>query len=129
MIPKDPQDILEFVVKGLIAQGGPSMKNGGCAYRGNDGRKCAAGLLISDEFYLPLMEGKGASFDPVEAALVSSGVPASALHFIASLQEAHDGAAMDCRPHPETFWTHFARRLQGVCAIRGLKYPEHLMGK
>lgn len=44
------QEVFDIVYKGLAAQGWVrSISNdGGCAYRGNEGRKCAAGYLFSD---------------------------------------------------------------------------------
>lgn len=31
-------------------------ENGNCVYRGPDGKKCAVGLFIPDEFYDPMLE-------------------------------------------------------------------------
>jgi len=39
----------------------PWSPSGQCLYRGPDGKKCAAGLLIPDELYNPKMEGAVAS--------------------------------------------------------------------
>jgi hypothetical protein len=63
-----PQEIFDTVVQHLRKQGSKSLLTeqqcrdlmeppGACAYRGENGKKCAAGILISDEEYLPEMEG------------------------------------------------------------------------
>lgn len=47
----------------------------GCAYRGENGLKCAIGALISDEFYLPKLEGsRVAAHRTTEAVLKSLGL-------------------------------------------------------
>ena len=45
------QQVFDYVVEHLYKQGKPSMSNGKCAYRGENGLKCAAGILISDDVY------------------------------------------------------------------------------
>lgn len=45
------KDISFMKVEGLVTQT--------CAYRGEDGKKCAVGCLIPDELYDPKMETKG----------------------------------------------------------------------
>ncbi len=55
-------ELVTFVFDELIAQGGCSVnEKGGCAYRGQKGRKCAIGVLIKDEDYNPSFEGKSSS--------------------------------------------------------------------
>ncbi len=52
------QEIFDIVTTGLLTQGKASeSKDGGCAYRGEDGCKCAIGFLISDEQYRGCYEG------------------------------------------------------------------------
>lgn len=60
IIGKSAQEIFDTVVVHLMHQGWPSYyKCGGaidgtikaCAYRGEEGRKCAAGILITDDEY------------------------------------------------------------------------------
>mgnify|MGYP000506341859 CR=1 FL=1 len=55
------QQVFDYVVRKLFEQGCKStVSNDGdlhCAYRGNDGTKCAGGWLIRDEQYNPKMEG------------------------------------------------------------------------
>lgn len=45
------QELFDRVVTALIRQGRPSLNDSACAYRGDDGAKCAVGHLISDEVY------------------------------------------------------------------------------
>lgn len=53
------QEIFDIVWNSIISQGGPSVNTfNGCAYRGNNGRKCAAGWLIPDEDYNTNYEGQ-----------------------------------------------------------------------
>jgi hypothetical protein len=59
------QEIFDKVVRGILSQGGPSASACDeftkirCKYRSTNGRKCAAGHLISDEDYDPEMEDLG----------------------------------------------------------------------
>lgn len=46
------QEYLDLLIKSCEDGTFPSEdKNGDCAYRGENGKKCAVGLLISDELY------------------------------------------------------------------------------
>ena len=47
----EAQDIFNVVVRHLLTQNARSyLEDGiGCAYRGDEGRKCAAGILLTDE--------------------------------------------------------------------------------
>lgn len=59
----DTQTVVDKVLKHLWDQGECSRDPfiNACAYRGRNGTKCAIGILIPDEIYLPEMEGKGFS--------------------------------------------------------------------
>jgi hypothetical protein len=91
------QETFDFVVTSVIAQDGPSVDaDGNCAYRGNDGRKCAAGHCISDDQYDSSFEGVGVNGggrlpqnDPVRAQLAKA-VAGHDLILLACLQRAHD---------------------------------------
>jgi hypothetical protein len=53
------QEIFDTVAKHLLTQKAKALsENGTCAYRGENGTKCAVGCLISDEDYFPSIEGK-----------------------------------------------------------------------
>lgn len=57
------QEIFDRTARHLFTQGGPAKiqppnePHPACAYRGNEGRKCAAGIWIKDEHYSPALEG------------------------------------------------------------------------
>lgn len=86
--------LIRRVREELIAQGGPSLggeRNGTCLYRAPDGRRCAAGLLMSDEFYRPELETKTVDDARVWDALLASGVDPDLRGLVESLQRVHDG--------------------------------------
>lgn len=91
------QETFDQAVLGVLEQGGPSLRaaiNGkmDCAYRGEDGRKCAAGHLIPDSWYRAGMESIVAKSDtPAGMALLQLGHSLSLVH---RLQAAHDDAAL-----------------------------------
>lgn len=63
------QMLFDEVAGHLLAQGGRSVRpDGTCAYRGNDGLRCAVGAMILDHEYLHAMEGR------TVGALVSKGL-------------------------------------------------------
>lgn len=59
------QESFTFLCRNLIAATRPSvyrddtLEETRCQYRGEAGTKCVVGWLIPDEYYTPLMEGKG----------------------------------------------------------------------
>jgi len=59
-----------------------------CCYRSPDGKMCAAGCLIKDEFYSPDLEGKAVTYHMVASALRYSGVISPT--FVVELQYIHD---------------------------------------
>ena len=61
-----------------------------CAYRGDNGNKCAVGCLISDEIYSGDLEGKSVEHELVRAALVLSGVGEDSFFLLERLQSIHD---------------------------------------
>lgn len=68
------QEIFDKVMRHLLTQGERSVdREGHCAYRGDNGKKCAIGCLISDDAYNPDIEGRGISSLEVKAALRYSG--------------------------------------------------------
>lgn len=89
------QEMFDKVALGILAQGGPSVRkenDGGwsCRYRGEDGRRCAAGQLLDDKNYLPRMEGKSVEwllpFDKDKIKSKGERQP----EFAAQLQWCHD---------------------------------------
>lgn len=93
------QELFDFVVGKLHEQGGPSVDiissegDAVCSYRGEHGRKCAAGWLIKDEFYGSGLEGAVACLAHVADALKKSGITNAQVNGIVShLQAAHDSS-------------------------------------
>lgn len=86
LITEDPQEIVNLIWEHFVVNNGPrSMRidrPNCCVYRGKDGAKCAAGLLIPDQEYNSSMEGKAIAY------LI--GVPSKALRLISELQLWHD---------------------------------------
>lgn len=94
----DRQEIFDTVAKHLLTQNARStfQQNGAthCAYRGDNGRKCAAGCLIQDIHYNPELEGKSVIAFEVSEALGKS-IGDSDLWFLKDLQHIHDGFAAE----------------------------------
>lgn len=88
MTKKDQQKLFNRTVRGLASQGferSMAPLGDGCAYRGQDGCRCAIGWLIPNKRYSPDLEGWGASRRCVRKA-VAAGSPG----FLAYLQRCHD---------------------------------------
>lgn len=71
--------------RSLISVTGILCQTGACAYRGDDGCKCAAGSLISDDEYFTEMEG-----DSWRSLSARDVVPIDHLELIIDLQRMHD---------------------------------------
>lgn len=87
------QECFNLIVLQMMAQGEPSIsKDKACAYRGLEGRKCAAGHLLPDKDYDPTMEGRSFA-SLVESNLVSLKFDhPSTVEMIQMMQKAHDNA-------------------------------------
>jgi hypothetical protein len=99
------QEIFDQVVTHLITQGKTSMnKKGNCVYRSPEGLKCAAGCLIADDEYLPIMDSGclGTSWTNLVA---DSIVPPNHADFIRELQIIHDKNQPE---HTEAYLIAFA---------------------
>ncbi len=109
------QDAFNIVWEHFVVKGNPPSRSElyGCAYRGENGERCAAGLLIPDEKYTPKMEGftvyEGFVFDALPGGLD--------VRFIGALQNAHDDA------DPKTFREDVRESLEGVASRYGLEIP------
>lgn len=92
------QDLFNKVADHLLSQGQRSISliastgDMGCAYRGEDGLKCAIGALIPDEIYSRHIEGKSVVSLAVKKILPRCGVGTdlSTLEFLKALQDIHD---------------------------------------
>lgn len=91
----DKQEIYNTVKAHLLKQNAKSVRRGAwCAYRGNKGMMCAAGVLIPDAIYNPRMEGRRWTDIVNEFEL-----PDTNKFFIHALQKIHDG-------FPPSAWEH-----------------------
>ena len=103
------REIYERVSAHLLNQGAVSEdENGSCRLRGANGRKCAIGSLVSDEFYCPDIEGIGISYyrhardGKLLRALYASNVNAydpGIADLLCELEQVHDDVSVDQWPH------------------------------
>ena len=84
------QETFDTVAKHMLTQGRRSTTDGAntCRYRGSEGRKCAAGVLIPDEIYTEEMEGLGWR----AVCETHPRVPQAHCQLISELQRIHDTA-------------------------------------
>ena len=80
------QEVFDWIVYNLRKQGDRSMQGNGCAYRGRDGLKCAAGWCIADDEYTPTLE----NWRWKELAFQNAKVPVEHACLIQGLQTVHD---------------------------------------
>lgn len=86
------QQVYDQVKAHLLAQNRKSENEEKCLYRGPNGTKCAAGILIGDDEYKPEMDGRQCGW----VSLVEQGiVPADHRFLIAELQNLHDDFSPD----------------------------------
>jgi len=113
------QEIFDTAVIGVLKQGGPSLDvKGKCAYRGEDGMKCAVGFLISDK--------DGAFYDSLDDSDVCSLVDLGYLmeldehkSILAVLQATHDFPRL-----PEFFVEGFLARAREIANQFGLSMDK-----
>ncbi len=88
------QKAFDKACSGVLYQGGKSMINNSCAYRGNNGRKCTIGHLLTDaqiKKYRVHENMPSSLFSPSLIKTLFPGIPlAKADQFLSSLQWAHD---------------------------------------
>lgn len=119
---KSRQEIFNTVKDHLLKQGVKSActsknPNSGedittCMYRGPDGAKCAAGVLIPDEAYKTSFEGYAVTYSVIHEVLQTNGVNMDIDDaFVRALQKIHD-------EHKPATW---AERLTEFASSRGLQ--------
>ncbi len=84
------QQVYDQVKEHLMKQNAKSIRGDTCAYRGNDGLKCAAGCLISDEEYEGIRECQDWT-----TQLLYNRVPNAHRKLISALQRVHDRRPVD----------------------------------
>lgn len=101
------QESFNHICRNLISATRPSvyfdndLEETQCQYRGEDGAKCVVGWLIPDEYYTPLMEGKGVMRLLDKHPELRREVPLFQpwhIDDLETLQEIHDAAAWAWRP-------------------------------
>jgi len=88
------QEVFDQIAEHLLKQNAQSKQALNCAYRGNDGLKCAAGCLIADNEYSEEFENRG------WAVLVRNipNFPKKHSKLIQGLQAIHDTRPPVCWP-------------------------------
>jgi hypothetical protein len=93
------QEMFSKAVSGVIAQGGPSRKDGKCLYRGPNGRKCIVGYLIKDEDYTTEMDNiidrNGSGVSNLNALKMLPKYLKGHVVFLVELQGLHDMMIFD----------------------------------
>ena len=90
----------------LHPKGGPRLTQK-CAYRAPTGERCAVGVLLTDEFYTPALEGC-AVMTPVMMSVLNQALPGVSLDLLQAMQHIHDGSL------PKTWellWARVAREM------------------
>jgi hypothetical protein len=88
----EASEVLKIVANGLASQGGPAMSGATCLYRTPEGRKCAAGWIITDEEIAAGVLNMNLDILKREGQLPKSCEEHFSL--LASLQNAHDNCAL-----------------------------------
>ena len=90
------QELFNKAVGGIYEQGEQSLDaEGACRYHGENGTKCAIGMLIDDTHYKPAMEGCTIRSEEIRSAVEDSigrELMLEELHLLIDLQNMHDGA-------------------------------------
>ena len=128
------QEVFDYILDGIRKQGGPSIKSDGlssaCMYRGDNGRKCAVGLCIPDELYIPAMEGLTLTelWDDKEEihedlhAGIHKHTP-----LLCALQDAHDYSFKQASQGID-FFSFFENACENTATLFDLQYkaPRHV---
>lgn len=122
--PKNKQQIFDFVFEKINEQGRTSSnEDGGCEYRGSDGRKCAIGHLMRDDEYHDYYEGIGICYDNFQNPVARwAGDKGFDLEFLSSLQDAHDSIII--RDHGRRDMEQWKTKMTSVALKYGLEAPK-----
>lgn len=113
------QEAFDKVWQWFVVEGhGKSMTadRSSCAYRGEGGRKCAIGVLLSDESCARILNNMAVDASPQIREL--SELQGLGLPFLRDLQQAHD-----CTAYAEHFTLDIKQRLTKLAATYGLIIP------
>lgn len=123
------QQIFDKVAAHLIKQNEPSRGvdqcRYRCLYRGPNGKSCAVGCLIKDEYYSAALEGKGIRRPAVQEAVKMSLDMTTRDFFnverlLSELQRVHDIAVFGCNDYA-SYWP---KSLQKVATEFGLTFTN-----
>ena len=117
------QEIFDVVLKGIMSQGGPSYDHdaNSCAYRGENGRKCAAGWLMPDELFNPRFNMLIIS-DPEAFNMLPEDLrDFNTVPFIRQLQNIHDESQEGCFDD-ETFMDIWTERMRQFALDNDLRF-------
>ncbi len=135
MDQKQKLAVFKKSVKGLLKQNKQSKINfisdgyAYCAYRAEDGCKCAIGMLIKDETYLPSIEGASIEHNKVHKVLEKSGIKVETcgdINFLRGLQMIHDQFTPEWW---EEEFTEFARKFLGFSQPNAIQLVTSLKPK
>lgn len=88
----DNQEAFNRIVTHLRKQGSRALDDtGGCRYRTPEGKRCAVGVLLTDEMYLPSFEGTGIWGNNLLLATLKTFYPNIKPELLGTLQAIHDG--------------------------------------
>jgi hypothetical protein len=91
--PNQKQEVFNRVATHMLTQMKRSMRYKMCAYRGDNGLKCAVGCLISDENYCPTIEDKTVSSHEVRSrveATLGTRLEETTTRLLRNMQQIHD---------------------------------------
>ena len=116
------QEVFDYVIGHLVSQGKQSIQMEGgesCAYRGDNGAKCAVGVLIPDEVYNDVMEGDSVDglIENFPRECMITGIKKHK-DILNSLQNMHDSFSA---------WQNqdsFSRKAQHIADLYNLTVPE-----
>lgn len=117
--PVSDQELFDFIVGRVIAQGEPSVLAGTCQYRAPGGLKCAVGHIIPDSLYRKSMEGANLTH------IVNKDLGLTCYHMLRDLQKAHDHAGEQPAQRGDfviDFVPDFTNRAKDVAHTYGLKF-------
>lgn len=123
------QEMFNTAYIGIIKQGGPSVEGDSCAYRSKNGRKCAAGWLMTDEDYAKVCKGGAADDTAINTTGIGAlnGLPdffRDNILFIGRLQRAHDDCYFETLDSDAAFINNFKVRMAELAARHNLTIPE-----
>ena len=126
------QEMFDKAYIGVIAQGGPSVNDHDCAYRGHNGRACVVGQLVTDEVAAILDSLTTLGIDDIldvdDDAPQWEWLPPyfrGEADVLGELQSAHDGAYFEAIDGTdEDFLEAFRKRMASVADKYGLTVPE-----